>query len=110
MSRRSFLGVIVRGRRGCSPHWSRRVRPEPAIGPARGRTRWAGPMVNSAKPTAGYAAGNPDGFRYRSTHPTDRTVRPGVGANPLLPNTFRSTLLVVQASSHSANPLAAQGS
>ena len=31
--------------------WSvtaQRVRPEPAIGPARGRTRWAGPMINSA--------------------------------------------------------------
>src|SRR5260370_20059814 len=27
---------------------SHRVRPEPAIGPARGRTRWAGPMINSA--------------------------------------------------------------
>src|SRR6266404_4992936 len=29
---------------------SQRVRPEPAIGPARGRTRWAGPMTGSACP------------------------------------------------------------
>ena len=35
---------------------SHRVRPEPAIGPAKGRTRWAGPMVNSAKPTIDFAA------------------------------------------------------
>src|SRR5216684_60019 len=29
---------------------------------ARGRTRWAGPMVNSATPAVGLAAGSSDGF------------------------------------------------
>jgi len=26
-----------------------RVRPEPAVGPAKGRTRWAGPMAGSGR-------------------------------------------------------------
>jgi hypothetical protein len=63
-----------------------RVRPEPTIGPAHrvrplagpmagsGRTRWAGPMVNSAKPTVGRAL---MGLAFRSTHPT--SLRGGDG-------------------------------
>src|SRR5260370_10803377 len=46
---------------------SHRVRPELAIGPARGRTRWAGPMVNSAKSTVGSPPEGPDGFRVMLT-------------------------------------------
>ncbi len=42
---------------------SHRVGPEPAIGPAGDRTRWAGPMINSAESAAPNTGGG--GLRHR---------------------------------------------
>src|SRR5215831_8459487 len=89
-------------------HNRHRVWPEPAIGPAKGRTRWAGPMINSAKPMPppyppphagegreggaalplmGFAALNPS---YASTSPYAVLLTPQKnGSGPLItPETF----------------------
>src|ERR1700730_8952797 len=68
----------TRSRQDSPNRLNHRVRPEPVIGPARGRTRWPGPMMNAAKPIDSRCrAPSTMGCARAQAYPTKgRTARP----------------------------------